>query len=115
MSDVLNACWVVLLWLYRSIRDGGFTGCGIALLVSLILFRWGIRLTGRNEVNTVHQSPGQVVPWVEHKPAVPGTANNWFESLLGRLMVIGGAILMIVTICASITVILVELMKSSAG
>ena len=112
MSEFLNTCWTLLAELYRAIRGGGYTGCGIAFLVTFILLKSGIRITGRAATITIWPSRDGITPGaVEEKAAVPGTAKNWFDRLIGRLMDIAGMILMVVTICAAINVVLVELTR----
>jgi len=112
MSELLNTCWTLLAELYQAIRGGGYTGCGIAFVVTFILLKWGIRITGRNATITIWPSRDGITPGaVVEKPAVSGTAKNWFEGLIGRLMVIAGMILMVVTVCAAFNVALFELTR----
>ena len=109
MSEFLNSCGEVLKEIYRLIYGGGYIGCGVAFVISVVMLNWGLRITGREETFTGSISFG--IANLRRNPAIEGTAKNWFDRLTGYLMQLGDAILMTITFFAFASLLLVELSK----
>jgi hypothetical protein len=109
VSEFGNACWLVFQELFKALYAGGYIGCGVALLVSGILSRWGAQLTGRPPTYTVWVSLFKTEVWTT--PAIQGSAQSRFGRIIGYLMQFTGGLLMFIAVFALLAVIWVDIAK----
>ena len=104
MAEFLRQCWFLLLSLYQTIQSHGLTGCVIALILAMLMSKVGTRLTGRAERFTGTVQNGYAD--LHRHPAVEGTARNWVGRLVGTLLQIAAGVLFLVTVIATVNVLL---------
>jgi hypothetical protein len=110
MSEFFNGCWMILKELYHLIDSGGYLGCGIAFVISVILLNRGVRITGREASYTGWISQLEMAN-LKYNPPIEGTARTWVGRLIGNLMILAGAIVMTVMFFALIHLLLLEIAK----
>lgn len=103
MAEFLRQCWFLLLSLYQTIQSHGLTGCVVAFILALLMSKIGSRLTGRTERLGTLPSGESHVP---HGPAIEGTLSAWIGRVVGTLLQIAAGVLFLVTVIATVNVLL---------
>lgn len=104
MAEFLRQCWFLLLSLYQTIQANGLAGCLVAFVLAVVMSKIGVRLTGRAERFTGTVQNDYVD--LHRHPAVQGTARSWVGRLAGALLQTGGAVLFLVTVIATVNLLL---------
>ena len=87
MAEFLRQCWFLLLHLYQTIQSNGFIGCLAAFVLAGVMSKIAGWLSGRTERLT-------------------GTANIWLCRLGAALLQTGAAVLFLVTVIATLKLLL---------
>jgi hypothetical protein len=72
MSEFFNGCWMILKELYHLIDSGGYIGCGIAFVISVILLNRGVKnYRARSQLHGIALSMGESRSWFAQLLFVP--------------------------------------------
>ena len=104
MAEFLRQCWFLLLGLYQTIQGNGLTGCLIAFVLAIVMSKIGAMLTGRAERFTGTVQNGHA--GLRRHPAVQDTAKSWLERLCGALLQTAAGVLFLVTVIATVNLLL---------